>query len=117
MRQKILDKPLAKPFDKSFQQRLEKVVVAWEKKFQDKRTISHKWNAQGNKLTIQSDPVVGKIVFSKDRVKVMADMPFYLLPVVEPFRAQVIKMIEETLAAVTSKSGDSARVSFRGVPC
>lgn len=98
MRQKILDKALNKQINKTIQERIDKKILKLKKEFQDKWGISHKWNKKGDKLKIEIADVFCEAIFSKKKVKVFVDAPFYLVPFLEPFRKQAIEVLEEEIS-------------------
>jgi len=98
MRQKILDKALNKQINKTIQERIDKKILKLKKEFQDKWGISHKWNKKGNKLNIKTADLSWEAIFSKNKVEVFMNAPFYLMPFLEPFRKQAIEVLEEEIS-------------------
>ncbi len=98
MRQKILDKALNKQINKTIQEHIAKRIEKLKKEFQDKWGISHKWNKKGDKLKVKTADVSWEAIFSKKKVKVFVDAPFYLIPFLEPFRKQAIEVLEEEIS-------------------
>ena len=98
MRQKILDKALNKQINKTIQERIDKrIEKLLKKEFQDKWGISHKWNKKGDKLKVEIADVSWEAIFSKKKVEVFVNAPFYLAPFLEPFRKQAIEVLEEEI--------------------
>ncbi|MBE3093625.1 MAG: polyhydroxyalkanoic acid system family protein [Actinobacteria bacterium] len=100
MRQKILDRTLAEPINKTIQEHIDKRIEKLKKEFQDKWGISHKWNKKGNKLKVEIADAFGEAIFSKNKVEVFVNAPFYLMPFLEPFRKQVIEVLEKELSKI-----------------
>ena len=98
MRQKILDKALNKQINKTIQERIDKKILKLKKELQDKWGISHKWNKKGDKLNIKTADVSWEAIFSKNKVEVFMNAPFYLTPFLEPFRKQAIEVLEEEIS-------------------
>jgi len=98
MRQKILDKALNKQINKTIQEHIDKRIEKVKKEFQDKWGISHKWNKEGYKLKVEIADVSWEAIFSKNKVEVFMNAPFYLMPFLEPFRKQAIEVLEEEIS-------------------
>jgi len=98
MRQKILDKALNKQINKTIQGHIDKRIEEAKKEFQGKWDVSYKWNKKGNKLKVEVANVSGEAIFSKNKVEVFINAPFYLMPLLEPFRKQAIDVLEEEIS-------------------
>jgi len=98
MRQKILDKAISKQINKTIQEHIDKRIEKLKKGFQDKWGISHKWNKKGDKLKVEITDVSWETIFSKNKVEVFVNAPFYLMPFLEPFSKQAIGVLEEEIS-------------------
>ncbi len=96
MRQKILEEAIKKPINKSVQRGINKKLSKLKKDAPD-WNINYIWNKKGNRLEIKGGKLRGKVIFLKRRVRVFVELPFYLLPILEPFRRKTIEILEEEI--------------------
>ncbi len=97
MRRKILEKNIKKSINKSVQGRISKKLDKLKKDTPD-WNINYKWNRKGNRLEVGGGKLCGEVIFLKRKVEVFVELPFYLLPVLEPFRKKTIEIFEEEIS-------------------
>lgn len=107
MREKIFSKVVNKP-RKKIRQVVTHKLKELKKEFATdvhKFNISYKWNGRGDMMVIKSTKynVKGEMFLYDSMVEIYADVPFYLAPLLLPFRERLVEVIEDELDQLNKK--------------
>ncbi len=107
MREKILSKVVKKPrneIKQAINRRLKELRMEFSTEVH-KFNIHHKWNSNRDMMVIKSTRynVKGEIFLYDSMVEIYADVPFYLTPLLLPFKGRLVEAIEDELDQLNKK--------------
>ena len=97
MKEKILEKTLHKSITKKIRSNINKKLSALKKENKGSWEINYQWHEKGTKLLVKSSQIYWAVIFSKAKLEVYVDIPFYLKPIFFPYKKKIIKMLEEEI--------------------
>ena len=97
MIEKILEQKINKLPTKKFQSNINKKLDKLNKDLTEPWVMNYKWSQKATKLHVKSENLAWKANFTKKKVGVSIEFPFYLIPFLLPLKKKVIGFLQEEI--------------------
>jgi len=98
MREKLLEKNLKKPLTDAVRIKIEKRLCQLRKDFAKFGQVEYGWNKEKNILYAKTVNISWIVAFTPDKkVTIWADVPFFIIPFAQPYKAEAVRVIKEEL--------------------
>lgn len=98
MREKLLEKHLKKPLTDVVRIKIEKRLRQLRKDFAKFGEVEYGWNKEKNTLYAKTVNINWIVAFIPDKkVTIWADIPFFIIPFVQPYKDEAVRILKEEL--------------------
>jgi hypothetical protein len=97
MPEKILEQQIKKSLTKKTRDNINKRLDELKDHVSESWSVDYIWDASGNNFYIKSGKVLWTATFSKKKVTVYMEAPFYLRPFLSSYRKKGVEILQEEL--------------------